>query len=172
MNFAIISAMDQKRGIGKDNRLPWHISADLKHFASVTNKGTVIMGRKTWDSIPEKWRPFKDRLNIVISRGEITLPEGVLLAHSLDEALLLAEKTNPLEKAFVIGGASLYAESINHSACTELYITEVNGIFDCDAYFPELPAGFNKVEEGENIQEGEILFRFVKYEKILLSHKR
>lgn len=166
MNFAIISAMDQKRGIGKDNRLPWHISADLKHFASVTNKGTVIMGRKTWESIPEKWRPFKERLNIVISRGEVDLPEGVLLAHSLDEALMLAEKTNPIGKAFVIGGASLYAESIGHKLCNELYITEVDGIFDCDAYFPELPAGFKKVEAGEKIEENDIAFSFVLYKRI------
>lgn len=166
MNFAIITATDKKNGIGKNNDLPWHISADLKHFASVTNEGTVIMGRKTWESIPEKFRPLKNRLNIVISRGEVVLPENVFLAHSIDEALALAEKNNPTNKAFIIGGASLYAESINHEKCNELFITEIDGIFDCDAYFPQISDTFKKAEEGEQNMEGETKFRFVRYEKL------
>ncbi|MFA5854971.1 MAG: dihydrofolate reductase [Candidatus Gracilibacteria bacterium] len=163
--FAIISGMDEHRGIGKDNGLPWHISADLKHFAEVTKNGTVIMGRKTWESLPEKFRPLKNRLNIVISRGDYEMPEGVLLAHSLDEALTFAGNINPVEKAFVIGGASLYAEAILHPLCTELFLTEVAGVFDCDAFFPEIPDDFNKTEEGEELTEENIKFRFTRYAK-------
>jgi dihydrofolate reductase len=162
-NFSIIAAMDENRGIGKDNGLPWHLSADLKHFASVTKGGVVIMGRKTWESLPEAYRPLKERLNIVISRGEQTLPEGVLLAHSLDEALALAEQNAPEQKAFVIGGASLYAEAILHPACHELFLTEVEGTVDCDAFFPEIPAGFLMKEISEEMEEKGFTFRFVRY---------
>lgn len=158
--FAIIAAMDENRGIGKNNDLPWHLSTDLKHFASVTKGGTVIMGRKTWESLPEAYRPLKERLNIVVSRGELELPDGVKLAHSLDEALELAK-----EKTFVIGGATLYAEAIGHPACTELILTEVEGSVDCDAFFPEIPVGFIMKEMSEEVEEKGMTFRFVIYRK-------
>jgi len=150
--------MDENRGIGKNNDLPWHLSADLKHFAAVTKGGTVIMGRKTWESLPEQYRPLKERLNIVVSRSELELPQGVKLAHSLDEALELAEG-----KTFVIGGATLYAEAIKHPACKELILTEVEGTADCDAFFPEIPAGFLMKEMSEEMEEKGYIFRFVVY---------
>lgn len=158
--FAIIAAMDENRGIGKNNDLPWHLSADLKHFAAVTKGGTVIMGRKTWESLPEAYRPLKERLNIVVSRGELELPDGVKLAHSLDEAIELAEG-----KTFVIGGATLYAEAIQHPACIELLLTEVEGSVDCDAFFPEIPVGFVMKEMSEEMEEKGMTFRFVVYRK-------
>lgn len=162
MNFSIISALDLNRGIGYENRLPWHLSADLKHFKEVTSGNTVIMGRKTWDSIPEKYRPFKDRLNIVISRGEQDLPEGVLLAHSLDEALELAEKhgfkeDGTLRKAFVIGGATLYAEAIQHPNCKELILTHIEAHFECDTFFPVLPKDFKVDSDVEEKSEAFVL---------------
>ncbi len=160
MNFSIISALDQNRGIGKSNGLPWHLAADLKHFSETTKGGTVIMGRKTWESLPKKYRPLPGRLNIVVSRNEITLHEGTLLSHSLDEALTLAD---PTRKAFVIGGATLYAEAIQHPECSELILTEIEGTFDCDAFFPESPARFSQKEAGDLQTEGEFKFRFVNY---------
>lgn len=156
MNFSIISGLDQNRGIGKNNGLPWHLSADLKHFAATTKGGTVIMGRKTWESLPEQYRPLKERLNIVVSRNDVQLPEGTLLAHSLDEALTLAD---PNRKAFVIGGATLYAEAIRHSACNELLLTEIEGTFDCDAFFPEIPARFKRIQAIPGEENG-IKFEF------------
>lgn len=162
-NFSIIAAMDESRGIGKNNGLPWHISADLKHFAASTKGGTVIMGRKTWDSLPSAYRPLKERLNIVVSRSELSLPEGVLLAHSLDEALELAEQHGGDRKAFVIGGATLYAEAITHAACNELMLTELEGHADCDVFFPEIPADFLMKEMSEKMEENGFTFRFVRY---------
>lgn len=158
--------MDENRGIGKDNQLPWHLSADLKHFAATTKGGTVIMGRKTWDSLPVAYRPLKDRLNIVVSRAELSLPDGVLLAHSLDEALELAEQHGADRKAFVIGGAMLYAEAIEHPACKELNLTEVEGSVDCDAFFPQIPAGFKMKTVSDEMEEKGITFRFVTYQAI------
>ena len=160
IHFAIISALDQNRGIGKNNQLPWHLSADLKHFAATTKGGTVIMGRKTWESLPEAYRPLKDRLNIVVSRGGLELPDGVLLAHSLDEALGLAQN-----KTFVIGGATLYAEAIRHPACTELYLTQIEGQHDCDAFFPEIPEAFRLADQSEQMEEKGIHFSFTHFTK-------
>ncbi len=164
-NFSIISALDENSGIGKNNGLPWHLPADLKHFKETTLGGTVIMGRKTWESIPEKDRPFKERLNIVISRSELELPEGVLLAHSLDEALELPETQGTERKAFVIGGATLYAEAIEHPACEELLLTEIEGSFDCDAFFPSINDSWKRAQESELFQAGELTFKFVNYRK-------
>jgi len=168
MNFSIISALDQNRGIGKSNGLPWHLAADLKHFAATTKGATVIMGRKTWESLPEKYRPLPGRLNIVVSRGEVafsedeTLRAQTFLAHSLDEALSLAEQHGPDRKAFVIGGATLYAEAIQHPACNELILTEIEGTFDCDAFFPELPEKFKLTGE-ELAEENGFVLHFKKW---------
>lgn len=171
MNFSIISALDQNRGIGKNNGLPWHLAADLKHFAATTKGATVIMGRKTWDSLPEKFRPLPGRLNIVVSRGEVAFPREEtlraqsLLAHSLDEALSLAEQHGPERKAFVIGGATLYAEAIQHPACNELILTEIDGTFDCDAFFPPIGPEWKVSESLEKQEEENIHFVFKTYRK-------
>lgn len=172
MNFSIISALDLNRGIGYENHLPWHLSSDLKHFREVTTGNTVIMGRKTWESIPEKYRPFTERLNIVISRGDVDLPEGVLLAHSLDEALSLAEENAPERKAFVIGGASLYSEAIEHPNCEELILTHVEGEYLVDTYFPEFEEQFEEVDPKMPLEllleekDGEaVYYRFAVYKK-------
>jgi len=96
-SFSIVVAVDSEFGIGKVGTLPWHLPADMKHFKTVTthnaSDNVVIMGRKTWDSIPEKFRPLSQRLNIVISRQEdLILPQGVLLAQCLEHALDLLEE--------------------------------------------------------------------------------
>lgn len=162
--FSIIAAMDLNRGIGKNNDLPWHISADLKHFAKTTSGGTVMMGGNTWDSIPEKYRPFSNRLNIVLSHlDEFPLPDGVLLAHSLEEALNLAEQHNPDNKAFIIGGGYLYKIAIQDPNCEELILTEIQHEFDVDIYFPEIPEHFKRTHESELQEEKDLKFKFVTY---------
>lgn len=171
MNFSIISALDSNRGIGYQNKLPWHLPADMKHFKDETMGGTVIMGRKTWDSIPEKFKPFSGRLNIVISRSDLELPEGVLLAHSLDEALTLAEENGHERKAFVIGGATLYAEAIKHPKCEELILTHIEGEHEVDTYFPNYETNFEEVNPKKPIeilieeQEGGVRYRFAVYQR-------
>jgi dihydrofolate reductase len=134
-NFNIIAACDQNFGIGKDNQLPWRLRSELQYFQDTTANSTVIMGRKTWDSLPPKSKPLGNRQNIVISRTQdLLLPEGVLLACSLEEALGLADSEN----IFVIGGGQLYAESINHPDCSKVYLTQIQSVFDCDAFFPKV----------------------------------
>lgn len=153
--------MAKNRAIGKDNQMPWHLSADMKHFVKETTGGTVIMGRKTWESIPEKFRPFKDRQNIVITRNEeYQVPEGVLLAHSLDQALNMAES-----KAFIIGGGTIYKEAIQHESCNELIITEIDKEFEADTFFPEIPNDFVVKNTAEWQTEKDLNFRFLYYVK-------
>lgn len=154
--------MDLNRGIGKDGVMPWHLPGDLKHFAETTKGGTVIMGRKTWESIPDKYRPFSERLNIVVSRQkDYALPEGVLLVHSLEEALDAAE-----DKTFVIGGGQLYAEAIEHEACEELILTIISETFEVDTYFPEIPAYFTQSKASAFREEKGLEYGFIWFRKI------
>ena len=166
--FTIISAMDRKRGIGKNNDLPWHFSADMKHFVQQTKGGTVIMGRKTWESIPPKYRPFKDRLNIVLTRRnpwDFDLPDGVLHAPDLDIALSFADNDNPDQKIFIIGGASVYEQTITDPRCTELILTQIDAEFDCDVFFPEIPVDFKISNESALITEKETNIKFISYSR-------
>lgn len=131
-DFTIVVAVDSKRGIGKTGALPWRLKEDMKHFRELTTSGgmnSVIMGRKTWESIPEKFRPLPGRTNIVLSRSSV--PDGAIALGSLDAALDV-----PAGRAFVIGGGQIYADAIGHPACAELVVTRVDGSFDCDIVFP------------------------------------
>ena len=144
--FTIIAAMDQNRGLGKDNTIPWKLKEDMTwfkaHTSTVFTEGTqnmCIMGRKTWESLPESFRPLPDRLNVVVSRNtDYELPEGVLLASSLDNALTLADNADlHIDHTFVIGG-QLYQEAITHDRLERLILTTIWETFDCDCFFSKL----------------------------------
>jgi len=168
MNFSIIAAVDQKMGIGINNKLPWDLKADLKHFSDISignKKNACIMGLNTWKSLPEKFRPLKSRLNVVLSKEpKPDLPSGVLNFQSFDEALGVLSKLN-LEEIFVIGGAMLYATTIAHPACQKIYLTEIENVFDCDTFFPAMPPDFKKTEASDLQEESGVKFRFVVYER-------
>jgi dihydrofolate reductase len=162
MAFHIIAAMDLNRGIGKNNDLAWHIKADMEYFKKMTTGTSVIMGRKTWDSLPERFRPLPNRENIVLTRNpDFELPKGGIKAASLDEALELAS----MEHVYVIGGASLYAEAINHKHCKGMSITLVNGEFDCDVFFPEIPRGMIQKGSTPFYEENGVEYSFMDYRK-------
>ncbi|MBI2637968.1 dihydrofolate reductase [Candidatus Peregrinibacteria bacterium] len=184
MKFSLIAAADEKMGIGKSGRLPWHIPADLKFFHDTTigrGKNAVIMGRTTWESIPEKRRPLAERTNIVLThQNSYAVPSGVLQAASLQEALQKAQQKNKVapsgrindlasprlglaEEIFVIGGAKVFEEAIGNPNCQTIYLTEIFGDFRCDAFFPKIdPAKFKKISESPMHEENNIKFRFVK----------
>merc|ERR1719182_1388761 len=115
---SLIFAATPSRGIGKDGNLPWKLPADLKYFKEVTTRGglnAVVMGRKTWDSIPSKFRPLPGRLNVVVSRKhreEVTDNPKVEVVSSYPDALALLKKRLEVETAWIIGGASLYQEAL------------------------------------------------------------
>ena len=109
MKLSMIVALDRNRGIGQGNAMPWHLPEDLAHFKRHTLGCAVIMGRKTWDSLPPKFKPLPGRANVVITRQPGWQAAGALTAHSLPEALALcAEQAH----AWVIGGADIYAQSL------------------------------------------------------------
>jgi dihydrofolate reductase len=130
-NISIIVAIAENNGIGKNNDLLWHISADLKRFKQITLDHTVIMGKNTFLSLPV--RPLKNRRNIVITDNPADRFEGCTTVYSIDEALKIC---NENEESFVIGGASVYRQFLPHAG--KLYLTRVNRSFDADTFFPDI----------------------------------
>ncbi|MBT5979563.1 MAG: type 3 dihydrofolate reductase [Gammaproteobacteria bacterium] len=129
MSLSIVVAMDENRLIGKDNKLPWHLPADLVYFKKITTGKSIVMGRKTYDSIG---RPLPNRRNIVISRNSKTLITGCEVLSSIDEMLSI---TKDEDEVMIIGGASLCEQLLPQ--VSRLYITKIEGKFDGDVYFPE-----------------------------------
>ena len=135
--IAAIVAMDEGRVIGKQGALPWHLPEDLAHFKALTSGHIVVMGRKTWDSLPPKFRPLPGRLNIVVSRNPaaLELPVGTHAASSIEDALDIAEKVATADQiTWIIGGAEVYSAALPF--CDELHLTLVNGIHEGDARLP------------------------------------
>ena len=130
-NISIIVAIAENNGIGKNNDLLWHISADMKRFKQITLNHTVIMGKNTYLSLPV--RPLKNRRNIVITDNPSDLFEGCVTVYSVDEAI---NNCNKNEESFIIGGASIYRQFLPHA--DRLYLTRVNRSFDADTFFPEI----------------------------------
>jgi dihydrofolate reductase len=130
----IIVAHDENRTIGNKKFLPWYLPEDFKLFKILTNGHTVIMGRKTWESLPEKHRPLPNRTNIVVSN---TLKEGnnFNVVSTLSESIEIASKEKEI---FIIGGASLYKEALDKGFVDRMYISHVDGKYEGDTYFPEI----------------------------------
>lgn len=147
MSFDVVVAADLEWGIGRVNGLPWpKLSGDLAHFRRVTSaapegaRNAIVMGRKTWESAEVKGRPLPRRLNVVISRSVLLLPDGVLAARSLDEALASAAAAATIANTFVVGGAQIFREAFDHTALRYVYLTRVQGRFGCDTHIPDLDA--------------------------------
>jgi len=141
--LTMIVAATRSLGIGSNGNLPWRLKNEMAYFARVTKrvpdgshaKNAVLMGRKTWESIPPKFRPLQNRINIVVSRTVTSLPDA-LLATSVEEALQLAEKEN-VDRVFVIGGAEVYRAAMEHPHAQNVLLTRIDTEFDCDTFFPD-----------------------------------
>jgi len=131
----IIAAVARNRVIGKDNRLLWNIPEDMAHFKALTTGHTVVMGRKTWESLPPRFRPLPGRRNIVITRQAAYVAPGAELADSLENALKLASTATTV---FIIGGEQIYTQAM--AVADRLEITEVDQEPEGDAWFPEITA--------------------------------
>ena len=133
--LALIAAVARNGVIGDAGRLPWHLPADMAHLRQTTAGCSVIMGRKTWDSLPARFRPLPGRRNIVVTRQADWSAPGALMVHSLDEAVRAAEPTDKDARVFVLGGAELYVASL--PLVDELVLTEIDADFAGDARFPD-----------------------------------
>jgi len=129
--ISIIVAISENNAIGKENQLLWRISDDLKRFKQLTTSHTIIMGRKTFESLPNGALP--NRRNVVISRNKAFKTQGAELVSSIEDALKLCNKH---EECFIIGGGEIYKQAIQFAE--KLYLTKVHAHFDADTFFPEI----------------------------------
>lgn len=144
--------------IGKSGALPWHLPEDLAHFKRKTQGRPVIMGRKTWDSLPPRFRPLPGRTNIVVTRQSGWNAQGALRAGSLAQAIALC----PGEaEAWVIGGAELYAQALPLASTAEA--TEIDAPFEGDAYAPEFGPQWQEVARERHTSADGLSYSFVTY---------
>lgn len=153
--FSIISAIAKNNAIGKDNDLVFHIKEDMKFFRETTRNHTVIMGKKTWESLPGK---LKDRKNLVISHTEVEDADGTIT--DLDKYIEENKETD--EEIFVIGGGSIYKYMLPHSKY--LYLTEVDAEPEADIYFPEFDRKSYRKETLKTGTAGDLKFEINRYE--------
>lgn len=146
--------------IGKDNQLPWHLPEDLAHFKRTTLGCPVIMGRKTWDSLPPKFRPLPGRLNIVVTRDAVFVAEGAAVAHSLEAARDLCPASSD---AWVIGGAQIYAQAL--PLASTVVVTEIAREFEGDAFAPTLGPEWHEAAREEHVSASGLPFAFVTYSR-------
>ena len=158
MELHLIYARARNGVIGRDNTLPWHLPEDLAHFKRLTLGCPVIMGRKTWDSLPPKFRPLPGRNNIVITRQTDWHSPGAIPAHGLEAALSLCAQA---EHVWVIGGAQVYAQALPLAATVE--VTEIDADFAGDAYAPALGAQWREHQRESHTAANGLAYHFVRY---------
>jgi dihydrofolate reductase len=160
--ISIIVAVAQNMAIGKDNKLLWHISDDLKRFKQLTSGQVVVMGRNTFLSLPK--RPLPNRKNVVITDNPGECFEGCIMVNSIEAALSHCHQN---EECFIMGGASIYRQFM--PLADKLYITRVNKAFEGDTFFPQINSLKWKIKEQSEWfkhPDGELSFRFEIYEKV------
>lgn len=157
---SIVVAYGANRGIGYQGRLPWRLPSDMRHFRELTTGGTVLMGRKTYESLPEAFRPLPQRRNIVISANRDFAAADAEVCHSVEDALRSCG-----EDCFVIGGGTIYEQTLGR--CERVYATAVLESPLSDTYFPELPSEqWTLSERTADIWENGTRFYFATYDRI------
>eukprot|EP00953_Heterococcus_sp_UTEX-ZZ885_P024001 13159-Heterococcus_DN1.PRE.1 len=180
--IVVVAATAGSLGIGKGGGLPWKLAGDMAYFKRVTsacktpNKvNAVVMGRKTWESIPARFRPLAGRCNVVLTRNprarqELTLPDEVLIAPSLNDALeqlAAPDMRDKINKIFVIGGGKVYEEALKHDSCKQVLLTSVqsDNFEDCDTHLPPLGSTFKCIEKSEMHNENGIDYCYTVYNR-------
>jgi dihydrofolate reductase len=164
MTISLIAAMTCNRVIGYQNRMPWHLPADLQHFKALTLGKPLIMGRKTFESIG---KPLPNRQNIVLTRGLGDINSGVTIAHTLEQALTLAK---PKTEIMIIGGSELFQQAL--PLASRMYLTLIDTELEGDTFFPEWnPAEWREIEHEDHAPDDKNLYRysFIMLENIKLS---
>lgn len=150
--LSLLVAMARNRVIGRKNKLPWHLPADLKHFKFLTMGQTIVMGRKTYESIG---RPLPGRANIIVTRQTGYEVPGAIVVNTIDDALLICERAESINgENFIIGGEELYRQTLK--ICQRIYITEIQRDFEGDVFFPEFdPNEWEETQRDRHISEND-----------------
>lgn len=164
MEIALIYARAANGVIGKDGVMPWHLPEDLAHFKQLTQGHPVIMGRKTWDSLPPRFRPLPGRTNIVVTRQADWAAAGAQRAGSLTEALALAAAAAPAT-VWIIGGAQIYAQALPLAQRVEA--TEIAQAYEGDAYAPVLGPEWRAVDCMSSTAANGLAYSFTRYTKLV-----
>lgn len=157
----LVWAQARRGVIGRDNAIPWRLPEDMAHFRQTTTGHTVVMGRRTWDSLPPRFRPLPGRRNIVVTRQHDLAPDGAETASSVAEALTLAGP----DRCWVIGGAQIYCAAIELADTCE--VTEIDLDVDGDAHAPELGTQWSAPQTAWRTSETGLRYRFLTYTRTL-----
>lgn len=161
MRLALIAAVGRNGAIGKDGSMPWQLKADLAHFRRTTLGCPVVMGRKTWDSLPAAFRPLPGRRNVVVTRNAHWQAAGAQAVPSLEEALAQLAGS---ERVFVIGGGELYIQALPRA--DELVLTEIDANFEADTFFPTWDReSFVEMSRDSHVSEAGWHYHFVSYRR-------
>jgi dihydrofolate reductase len=160
--IAIVVAHARNRVIGRDGGLPWRLPSDLRRFRELTVGHTVLMGRRTFESLPERFRPLPERRNLVLSRDPAYAPAGAEVFADLDAALVACDGD-----CYVIGGEETYRQALPR--CERVYATEIEAEPAGDAFFPAIDAAWSCADCSERHVENELPFTFKVYERVAAS---
>jgi dihydrofolate reductase len=159
MTVSLVAAVARSRVIGRDGGIPWRIPEDMARFRELTTGHAVVMGRRTWESLPDQFRPLPGRDNVVVTRNPDWSAQGADRAGSVEDALELLDSA---PRVFVIGGGEIYAAALQFA--DELLLTEIDAHIEGDTIFPAWNRGeFDEVERREHVTEGGTPFAFVRY---------
>ena len=164
MKLHLIYARARNGTIGKDGQMPWHLPEDLAQFKRITLGQPVIMGRKTWDSLPARFRPLPGRVNIVITRQSDWQAEGALRANSIEDAMRLC---GDAPDAWIMGGAEIYRQA--EPLASTAVVTEIDADFEGDAFAPELGARWQEIQREQHNSASGLEFAFVTYQQTSAS---
>ena len=167
MKTKLIVAAAENNTIGKNNDLPWHLPCDMNFFKKKTLGSTVIMGRKNYLSIPEKYRPLPNRYNIVLTRDKSFIAKDCLVLDKLEDAITVGEKRQ--DEIFIIGGGQLYNYAIENNLVDIIYLTRIHAIIEGDTFFPKLKkSDWNVIHESRynKDQNHKYDFTFLTLEKV------
>ena len=160
MQLNMIFARAANGVIGNNNALPWHLPEDMVHFKRLTSGCPVIMGRKTWDSLPPRFRPLPGRNNIVITRQLAWQAPGAQTASSLPEAVALCEAS---QQVWIIGGAQIYAQA--EALARRIEVTEIAQDFEGDAFAPVLGTQWHEIAREDHVSINGLKYSFITYTK-------
>jgi dihydrofolate reductase len=158
MKLHLIYARARNGTIGQNNQMPWHLPEDLAHFKRVTLGQPVIMGRKTWDSLPARFRPLPGRVNIVITRQADWQAEGAWRATSIEDAMRLC---GDVPDAWIMGGAEIYRQA--EPLASTAVVTEIDADFEGDAFAPTLSPAWQETARESHVAASGLAFSFVTY---------